>query len=97
MRVEPHGNQWICDLLRWTHAGTNGFLGPQSGQGLESPYLRALILMGNWCNSGYGVDTATTENSDAVEVSSLEGSMKFKRERAKTNEEETCAHLTGVC
>ena len=46
--------------------GTNGFLGPTIGQGRERLRLFALLLMGDWFDSGYEVDTATRENSDAV-------------------------------
>jgi hypothetical protein len=35
------------------------------GQVRESLCLLALILMGDWCDSGNGVDAATNENSDA--------------------------------
>jgi hypothetical protein len=46
--------------------GTNGFLGPIIGQGRERRRRFALILMGDWCDSGDGVDTATKEHLDAA-------------------------------
>ena len=64
--MEPHGNHEICDRLIWTGLGTNGFLGPIIGQGRERLRLFALILMGDWCDSGNAVDTTTREDSDAV-------------------------------
>ena len=64
--MEPPGNHEICDRLIWTGMGTNGFLEPICGQGQERLRLFALILMGDWCDSGDAVDTATRENPDAV-------------------------------
>lgn len=46
--------------------GTNDVLGTIIGQGQERLRLFALILVGDWCDSGYAVDTVTREHSDAV-------------------------------
>lgn len=64
--MEPHGNHEIFDRLVLTCVGTNGVLGTIIGQGQERLRLFALILMGDWCDSGCAVDTATREHSDAV-------------------------------
>ena len=53
------GNHTICALHAWTCRGTDGFLGPDTGQGLGEKMLRvlsvpALILMGDWCGPSYG-------------------------------------------
>jgi hypothetical protein len=64
--VEPPGNHELCDHVIWTGSGTNGVLGPIIGQGRERFRFFALILMGDWCDSGYNVDTATKEHSAAA-------------------------------
>ena len=59
-----------CALHFWTWLGTDGFLGPRSGQGLvegAAPFLSAmaLILMGDWCGPSYGAVTTMIENQGA--------------------------------
>jgi hypothetical protein len=52
--VALRGNHMNCALHYWTWLGTDGFLGPETGQGLGEgalplPSDLALILMGDWC------------------------------------------------
>jgi len=49
--------------------GYQRFSGANEWPGAGAPTRLALILMGDWCDSGYEVDTATRENSDAVKRS----------------------------
>ena len=66
-----------CESHSWTWLGTDGFLGPRSGQGLAegaSPFLSdtALILMDDWCGPSSGAVTTMTENRGAEQdVTSL--------------------------